>query len=90
MKLLFEASVVFQLHETDDGKTILGATLVTDELNPGFATVSAAALSAAAAYALFNDGTLNRTISEKFGVDMGPTLMRSSRLDAGSNNDAQG
>jgi hypothetical protein len=70
LKLLFEASVVFQMLEKEDGEVILSANIVSDELTPEATHASAAALCAAAAFRLFQDGTLNNVIRDQFQVPM--------------------
>lgn len=70
MNLLFEASVVFQMHEKEDGSVILSANLVSDELKPEATHASAAALCAAAAFRLFQDGTLKDVVRDQFNVPM--------------------
>lgn len=70
MKLLFEASISFQMHEKEDGAVVLSANLVSDELKPGSTHASAAALCAAAAYRMFQDGKLHDVIRDVFNVPL--------------------
>jgi hypothetical protein len=71
MKLLHEASLRIQLHQMDDGSLVLGANLIADDLDPTSNHASADSIAAAAAYALFVDGTVHAKARELFNVDLG-------------------
>lgn len=70
MKLLSEASVSFQMHETDDGKIVVTASILSDEITPESTSASAAAIFAATAYGLFQNGHLAVAAKDLFDIDM--------------------
>ena len=71
MKLLHEASLVFQVHQLEDGNLILDATLVAEDIKPDSTSASAASIAAAAALALFNEGVVHERASSLFNVNLG-------------------